>query len=175
MAESIYDKKGRVRPPRVHITYEAETGGAMEMKELPFVMGVMSDLSGHPKESLPRLRDRKFVAIDRDNYNDVLKSVRPRLAMRVKNTLTDDSSELAVELNFESLDDFNPAAVARQVEPLKKLLDLRGELKDMLSRMEGNDRLESMLEEIIENSAVRDKLKDTLGVAPGGADGSEES
>lgn len=175
MPESIYDKKGRVRPPRVHITYEAETGGAMEMKELPFVMGVMSDLSGHPKESLPRLRDRKFVEIDRDNYNDVLKSVRPRLAMRVKNTLADDNSELAVELNFENLDDFSPAAVARQVEPLKKLLDLRGELKDMLSRMEGNDRLESMLEEIIENSAVRDKLKETLGVGAESADGGEES
>jgi type VI secretion system protein ImpB len=175
MPESIYDKKGRVRPPRVHITYEAETGGAMEMKELPFVMGIMSDLSGHPKDSLPRLRDRKFVEVDRDNYNDVLKSVRPRLAMRVKNTLTDDNSELAVELNFEKLDDFTPAAVARQVEPLRKLLDLRGELKDMLSRMEGNDRLESMLEEIIENSAVRDKLKETLRVGAESADGGEES
>lgn len=173
MPESIFDRKARVRPPRVHITYEAETGGAMEMKELPFVLGVMSDLSGQPKEALPRLADRKFVDVDRDNFDDVLKSMKPRLAMRVKNTLVEgDDSELAVELNFEKLDDFSPVRVAQQVGPLKELLDLRGKLKDLLSRMEGNDRLEQILSEIMDNAQVRDKLKDGLGLDAPGANGS---
>jgi type VI secretion system protein ImpB len=166
MAESIFDKKSRVRPPRVHITYEVETGGAQVMKEIPFVMGVMADLSGNPKDKLPKLKDRKFVDIDRDNFDEVLKSMKPRLALRVENTLKDDGSEMAVELNFGKLADFAPDSIVRQVEPLNKLQDVRNQLKDLLGRMEGNDRLEELLGAITTNDAVRDKLKDVLGAEP---------
>jgi type VI secretion system protein ImpB len=171
MPESIFDRKARVRPPRVHITYEVETGGAMVLKELPFVMGVLSDLSGQPKEALPKLKDRKFEDVDRDNFDDVLKRMKPRLALRVDNTLKDDGSELAVELNFQKLDDFRPENVVRQVEPLNKLLETRNQLKDLLGRMEGNDRLEELLKAITDNESVRGKLRDVLGAKAG--DGAE--
>jgi type VI secretion system protein ImpB len=166
MPESVFDRKARVRPPRVHITYEVETGGALVLKELPFVLGVLSDLSGQPKEPLAKLKDRKFEDIDRDNFNDVLKRMKPRLALRVDNTLKDDGSELAVELNFQKLDDFRPENVVRQVEPLNKLLDVRNQLKDLLGRLEGNDRLEELLGAVTDNDAVREKLRDVLGAKP---------
>lgn len=169
MPESVFDRKARVRPPRVHITYEVETGGALVLKELPFVLGVLSDLSGQPKEPLAKLKDRKFEDIDRDNFNDVLKRIKPRLALRVDNTLKDDGSELAVELNFQKLDDFRPENVVRQVEPLNKLLEVRNQLKDLLGRLEGNDRLEELLGAVTDNEAVRGKLREVLGAnAPGG-------
>lgn len=173
MADSVFDKKSRVRPPRVHITYEVETGGAQVMKEIPFVMGVMADLSGQPKDKLPKLKDRKFTEIDRDNFDDVLKSMKPRLAMRVDNTLADDGSELAVELNFEKLADFSPEGVVKQVEPLSKLQDARNQLKDLLGRMEGNDRLEELLNAVSSNDALKDKLSGVLGSGEeeGGGDG----
>ena len=171
MAESVHKKKERIRPPRVHISYEVELNGAQVMKELPFVVGVVSDLSGQPKEALPRLKDRKFAEIDRDNFDEILKSMKPRLALKVDNRLQDDGSELSVELNFKKMQDFRPEAVARQVAPLKELLEVREQLKDLLGRTEGNDRLEEMLKAIIEKPEVRDKLKDTLGGGPaaGGA------
>ena len=162
MPESVFDRKARVRPPRVHITYEVETGGAMVLKEIPFVMGVLADLSGQPAEALPKLKDRKFVEIDRDNFDDVLKSAKPRLALRVDNTLKGDGSELALELNFQKLADFRPENVVKQVAPLAKLQDVRNQLKDLLGRLEGNDRLEELLNAISDNSAVRDKLKGVL-------------
>ena len=168
MPESVFDRKARVRPPRVHITYEVETGGALVLKELPFVLGVLSDLSGQPKEPLAKLKDRKFEDVDRDNFNDVLKRMKPRLALRVDNTLKDDGSELAVELNFQKLDDFRPENVVRQVEPLNKLLDVRNQLKDLLGRLEGNDRLEELLGAVTDNDAVREKLRDVLGAKPPG-------
>jgi len=168
MPESVFDKKKRIRPPRVNITYEVELGGAMVMKELPFVVGVISDLSGHPKESLGKLKDRKFVEIDRDNFDDVLSSMKPRLQMRVDNTLTGEG-ELSVELAFDKLSDFEPESIVQQVEPLRKLLEVRGKLKDLQSRAEGNDRLEEMLNAVIENEAIRSKLKDATGVEVGGA------
>lgn len=172
MAESIQKKKGRTRPPRVHIEYEVETGGSTVMKEIPFVMGVISDLAGQPKEAQPKLKDRKFVEVDRDNFDDVMKSMKPRLALRVDNTLKGDGSELAVELNFQKMADFSPENVVKQVEPLDELLQVRNQLKDLLSRMEGNDRLEELLGAVMENDAVRDKLKDVLGAeAPGGDSG----
>ncbi len=180
--ESVFKKKERVRPPRVHIEYEVELGGAQVMKELPFVMGVLSDLSGQPKQQLPKLSERKFVEIDRDNFDDVLKSMKPRLAFRVDNKLQDDGSELSVELNFEKLADFNPENVVKQVQPLNDLLEVRNKLKDLLSRTEGNDRLEELLGSIIDNESVRDKLRDTLGAggdggaaAPEGEGGGEET
>ncbi|HXX48905.1 MAG TPA: type VI secretion system contractile sheath small subunit [Myxococcota bacterium] len=172
MPESVFDRKARVRPPRVHITYEVETGGAMVLKEIPFVMGVLADLSGQPAEALPKLKDRKFVDIDRDNFDDVLKSAKPRLALRVDNTLKGDGSELALELNFQKLADFRPENVVKQVAPLAKLQEVRNQLKDLLGRLEGNDRLEELLNAISDNSAVRDKLKGVL-IAEGGDKGGE--
>jgi len=172
MPESIFDRKARVRPPRVHITYEVETGGALVLKEIPFVMGVLADLSGQPAEALPKLKDRKFVEIDRDNFDDVLKSAKPRLALRVDNTLKGDGTELSMELKFEKLADFRPENVVKQVEPLAKLQDVRNQLKDLLGRLEGNDRLEELLNAISDNTAVRDKLRGVLvkdGDKPGEA------
>jgi type VI secretion system protein ImpB len=156
--ESVFDKKARVRPPRVHITYEVEKNGAMVLKELPFVVGVLADLSGQPKESLGRLKDPKFVEIDRDNFDDVLAKQRPRVAMKVDNTLKGDGSQLAVELEFQKLEDFEPEQVARKVRPLAELLEIRSKLKDLLSRTEGNDRLEELLDAVISKEEVREKL-----------------
>jgi type VI secretion system protein ImpB len=164
MAESIQHKLDRVRPPRVHITYDVETGGAIEMKELPFVMGVLADLSGKPDEPLPRLRDRKFVEIDRDNFNDVMKGMKPRLAYRVDNKLTDDDTKLAVELRFQNLDDFSPEHVAQQVEPLKKLVEIRQQLKSLLAKTDGNDRLGERLQEIISNTELLQKVGKEAGL-----------
>lgn len=174
MPESVFDKKKRVRPPRVNITYEVELGGAMVMKELPFVVGVLSDLSGNPEKSLGKLKDRKFVEIDRDNFDEVLKSMTPRVQMRVPNTLTGDG-ELSVELNFEKLADFEPESIVNQVDPLKKLLDIRGKLKDLQSRAEGNDRLEELLDAVIDNQNLRDKLGSATGAAAGDAGGGDEA
>jgi type VI secretion system protein ImpB len=163
MSESIFDKKGRVRPPRVHITYEVEKNGAMVQKELPFVVGVMADLSGQPKEPLAKIKERKFVEIDRDNFDDVLKAQKPRVAMKVDNTLKGDGSQLSVELEFKKLADFEPEQVVRQVQPLNDLLEVRNKLKDLLSRTEGNDRLEELLDAIISKPDVREKLASLSG------------
>jgi type VI secretion system protein ImpB len=170
--ESIHKRKERVRPPRVHISYEVELNGAQVMKELPFVVGVMSDLTGQPKEPPAKLKDRKFIDIDRDNFDEILKSMKPRLAMKVDNTLQGDGSELSVELNFEKMADFRPESIAHQVDPLRELIATRDKLKDLLGRTEGNDRLEDMLKAIIEKDDVRGKLKDALGA--GGAQPADE-
>ncbi len=162
-SESVFGKKERIRPPRVHISYDVELNGAQVLKELPFVVGVMADLSGNPADPLPKPKDRKFTEIDRDNFDDVLKSMKPRLAYKVDNKLADDDTELSVELNFENMADFSPENVAKQVGPLNDLLEVRGKLKALLSKTEGNDRLEELLEAILENSEMRDKLKDVLG------------
>jgi len=164
MSESLQHKLDRVRRPRVQITYDVETGGAMESKELPFVVGVMADLSGSPAEPLKPIKERKFTPIDRDNFDEVLEKATPRVAFRVDNRLTDDDNQLNVELNFKSMDDFEPAAVARQVPALKELLDIRSELKELLSKMEGNDKLESLLNDVITNSEAAKSLAGELGV-----------
>jgi len=169
-SESIFGKKERIRPPRVHISYDVELNGAQVMKELPFVVGVMADLSGNPADALPKPMDRKFTEIDRDNFDDVLMSMKPRLAYKVDNKLTDDDTELSVELNFNNMADFSPEKVAQQVGPLNDLLEVRGKLKALLSKTEGNDRLEELLNAIMDNTEMRDKLKDVLGAeAPGGS------
>ncbi len=166
--ESVFGKKERIRPPRVHISYDVELNGAQQLKELPFVVGVLADLSGNPSDPLPKPMDRKFTEIDRDNFDDILKSMKPRLAYKVDNKLADDGSELSVELNFEKMADFSPEAVASQIGPLNDLVEVRTKLKALLSKTEGNDRLEELLEAIMENSEMRDKLKDVLGAeAPG--------
>jgi type VI secretion system protein ImpB len=163
MSESVHEKLKRVRKPRVHITYEVETEGAVVEKELPFVVGVMGDFSGNPTEKLAPLKDRKFVQIDRDNINDVMKRMTPGLSMRVENTMKGDGSEMAVNLKFDSMDDFAPANVARQVEPLKKLLDTRDKLRDLLTKVDRSEDLEAILEQVLNDPDQLAKLKAELG------------
>ncbi|MGY8799730.1 MAG: type VI secretion system contractile sheath small subunit [Longimicrobiales bacterium] len=152
MAESTQHKLDRVRPPRVQITYDVEIGDATQKKELPFVMGVISDLAGKPAEAPAPMKERKFVQIDRDNFNDVMKSVGPRLAFQVDNQLTDEDSKFNVELNFESMEDFDPVSVVQQVEPLRKLFEARQRLSDLRAKLDGNDDLDRLLIEIVENT-----------------------
>ena len=161
--ESTQKKLSRVRPPRVHITYDVHIGDAIEMKELPFVMGVLSDLSGNPDEPLPRLRDRKFVEIDRDNFNSVMRGMKPRLAFKVENKLADDDSQMGVELRFNNIDDFEPENVVHQVEPLKKLLDVRRHLSDLLAKTDGNDKLNERLQEIVTNTELLQRAGKEVG------------
>jgi type VI secretion system protein ImpB len=162
--ESIQHKIDRVRPPRVHITYDVEIGGAIELKELPFVVGVLGDFSGTPDEPLPRVKDRKIVEIDRDNFDQVLAAMKPRLAYRVDNKLTNDGSKMGVELRFKSLDDFHPDNVVQQVDPLRKLVDARRKLSDLLSKMDGNDKLEEMLNNIVADAGAQQQLSAALGL-----------
>jgi type VI secretion system protein ImpB len=164
MAESMQHKLDRVRRPRVQITYDVETNGALEKVELPFVVGVMADLSGQRKDPLPVMKDRKFVPIDRDNFNDVLAKAEPRLAMKVQNRLTDEDTKLAVELNFKHVDDFEPARVAEQVAPLKELLEMRLRLTQLLSKMEGNDKLDQLLGEVLSNTEKALALAKQMGI-----------
>jgi type VI secretion system protein ImpB len=171
-------KLDRVRRPRVQITYDVETNGAMEKKELPFVVGIMADLSGQPKEALRPMKERKFVPIDRDNFNDVLKKAAPRLAMKVPNRLTDEAGNLAVELNFSHIDDFEPTKVAQQVGPLRELLEMRLRLTQLLSKMEGNEKLEQLLAEVMSNTEKATELAKQMGIgaeAPAGEPAKEET
>ena len=163
MAKSIHDKLKRVRPPRVHITYDVETEGAVVQKELPFVVGVLGDFSGNPYEPLKPLRDRKFIQIDRDNFNDVLASVTPGLSLKVPNTLKADGSELGVQLKFKSMADFDPANVAKQVEPLRKLMETRDKLRDLQTKVDVSDKLEGILESVLESSEGQARLKELAG------------
>ena len=168
MAQGTQKKLERVRPPRVSITYEVETGGAIEMKELPFVMGVLADLSGNPAQPLPRLKERKFVEVNPDNFDTVLKSAQPRLQFTTDNKLNPDGSKIAVELKFESLEDFSPDKVAEQVKPLRELLELRTKLADLRGRLQGNDKLEEILQETLNDAESMRKLR--AEIAPGAAD-----
>lgn len=154
--ESTQQKLSRVRPPRVQITYDVEIGNAIETKELPFVLGVLGDYSGQPKTELPKLKERKFIAVDRDNFDDALKGVAPRLALQVDNTLKGDDSRLSVELNFEKLEDFEPQRVVDQVDPLRQLLEIRTRLSDLRNKIIGNDKLEELLDQIVRDT---DKLE----------------
>jgi type VI secretion system protein ImpB len=164
MADSLQHKLDRVRRPRVQITYDVETNGAMQKVELPFVVGVMADLSGKPKEPLRPLKDRKVVQIDRDNFNDVLAKATPRVAMKVDNKLTDENTKLAVELNFKHLDDFEPAKVVDQVPALRELMEMRQRLVQLLSKMEGNDKLEELLANVLTNTDKAMSLAKELGI-----------
>lgn len=162
--ESTQHKIDRVRAPRVHITYDVEVGDSIEMKEIPFVVGVLADLSGKPDEPLPRLKNRKFVEIDRDNFNNVLAAMKPRVAFKVDNHLTEDTTKLAVDLRFKSLDDFHPEQVAGQVEPLRKLVEARGRLSDLLNKLDGNDKLDELLQQVISSSDSLQKLGSETGI-----------
>jgi type VI secretion system protein ImpB len=166
-------KLDRVRRPRVQITYDVETNGAMQKTELPFVIGVMADLSGQAKEALRPLKDRKFTNIDRDNFNDVMEKSAPRVAMKVDNKLTGEGdSKLAVELNFKNMDDFEPVRVAEQIAPLKELLDMRQRLTQLMSKMEGNDKLEALLSDVLGNTEKAMALAKEMGIDPTKTEGS---
>jgi len=167
MAESQQQKLSRIRKPRVHITYDVETEGAMVVKELPFVVGVMGDFSGDPTEKLKPLKDRKFIQIDRDNFNDVLKRMTPGLNMRVENTLAGDGSEMSVNLKFDKIEDFEPANVVAQVEPLRKLMETRDKLRDLATKIDRSDELENVLEKVLTNAEELKKLSGELGTAEG--------
>ncbi|WP_321813917.1 MULTISPECIES: type VI secretion system contractile sheath small subunit [unclassified Paraburkholderia] len=150
MSDSTQHWFERNRPPRVQITYDVETGNAIEKKELPLVVGVMADLSGN--KTLPKMTERRFVDIDRDNFNDVMKSISPRLALQVDNTLATDGSKMNVELNFKNIDDFDPVALVQQIAPLKQLYDARLRLRDLLTKLDGNDELDKLLQDVVHNT-----------------------
>ena len=159
--ESVHAKLERVRPPRVHVTYNVEIGDAIELKEIPFVMGVLADLSGMPSEPLPKLKERRFVEITPDNFDTVLESMKPRVAFSVENKLAEDpnAGNLGVDLTFKSMDDFEPDRVAQQVRPLRELMELRSKLSDLIGSLQGNEKLERLLSEVISNPEKLEQVK----------------
>lgn len=165
--DSIHDKLSRVRKPRVHITYDVETEGAMVKKELPFVVGVMGDFSGNNSDSPKPLKDRRFIQIDRDNFDDVMRRMNPKLKLKVDNKLSDDDSQMGVELEFNSMDDFQPAAVVNQVEPLRELMETRNKLRDLMTKVDRSEELEELLERVLNNSDDLQKLTADLGETEG--------
>lgn len=162
--EGVQKKLERVRPPRVHITYDVEVGDAIEVKELPFVMGVMADFTGQPEAPLPRLKDRKFVEVNPDNFDSVVEAMKPHLAFSVENKLSDeaDAGQLKVDLRFKSLQDFEPEQVARQVKPLRELLDLRTKLSDLRGTLQSNEKLDEVLQDTVRSTDKMDKLRTEL-------------
>ncbi|BBP70255.1 type VI secretion system contractile sheath small subunit [Pseudomonas sp. TH08] len=159
MAESTQHKLDRVRPPRVQITYDVEIGNAIEKKELPLVVGILADLSGKPLEPLAKLTERRFTEIDRDNFNEVLASIGPRATLQVNNTLSGDDSKLNIELNFKHIDDFDPVKVVEQVTPLRRLFEARQRLRDLLTKLDGNDDLDKLLRDVIANTEGLQEIK----------------
>jgi len=164
MAESIHEKLKRVRKPRVHITYEVETEGAEILRELPFVVGILGDFSGDPTEPLRPLSERKFIQIDRDNFNEVMARMTPGLNIRVDNKLADDGSQMAVALKFNSIEDFEPGRVSEQVPALKALLETRNKLRDLMSKVDRSEQLENLLEQILKNEGELKSLSGELGL-----------
>ena len=164
--KSIQHTLDRVRAPRVHITYDVAIGDAIEKKEIPYVVGVLGDFSGKPDEPLPKLQDRKFVEIDRDNFDNVLAGMMPRLVFRVDNKLAEDNSQISVELRFKSLDDFHPEQVAQQIDPVRKLLEERRKLSDLVNKLDGNDRLDELLQSVVSSTESLEKLAKEAEVEP---------
>ena len=161
--ESTQKRIARDRAPRVQINYDVEIGDAIETKELPFVLGILGDYAGHAKVPLPRLKERKFIQVDGESFDDVMKGVAPRLVVRVDNKIKNNDNQFAVELNFKKMEDFEPAQVVRQVEPLRKLLEARVRLSDLRGKLAGNDRLEELLEKIIHDTEKLQTLSETQG------------
>ncbi|WP_149193679.1 type VI secretion system contractile sheath small subunit [Luteimonas suaedae] len=156
--DSVQKRLQKVRPPRVQLTYDVEKGDAIEQKELPFVVGVLGDFSGKPEQPLPKLKDRKFVNVDLDNFDEVLEGMAPRAVYRVPNKISDEGGEFAVELKFNSIDDFRPEAVVEQVEPLRRLLESRSKLADLRNKLAGNEKLEDLLNDVLTNTEQLKKL-----------------
>lgn len=159
--ESVHAKLERVRAPRVHVTYNVEIGDAIELKEIPFVMGIMGDLSGTPSEPLPPVKARRFVEITPDNLDAVLDSMKPRVAFSVENRLTDDPDrgKLGVDVTFRSMEDFSPDQVLKQVKPLNDLMELRTQLSDLIGSLQGNERLERILHDVVADTGKMDQLR----------------
>jgi len=175
MAESTQHKLDRVRKPRVQITYDVEIGDAMEKKELPFVMGVMSDLSGNREEPLPKMKDRSFVEVDRDNFNEFLKKQAPRVAFKVDDKLSEDpDAQMGVDITFQSMKDFEPEGVVNQVPALRELLEVRQRLKSLQSRVTSSDEVNDFLKEILTNEDKRSAIAQELGIGGGGGSASSE-
>jgi len=150
--DSVQKRLQKVRPPRVQLTYDVEKGDAIEEKELPFVVGVMGDFSGNPDQPLPRVKDRRFVNVDLDNFDEVMEGMAPRAVYRVPNRISDEGGEFAVELKFRSIDDFRPEAVVEQVEPLRRLLESRSKLADLRNKLAGNEKLEDLFNDVLNNT-----------------------
>lgn len=167
MSDSIHDKLKRVRKPRVHITYDLETNGSVVEKEIPFVMGVMGDYSGDNTDSKKPLKERKFSQIDRDNFNEIMSKVNPQLRMKVENLLEGDGSEMSLNLDFKNMEDFEPHRIVEQLEPLKKLMDTRNKLRDLLTKADRSEELESILEDVLSNTNALSSLSNELGVNKG--------
>ena len=169
MSASVHSKLNRVRKPRVHISYEVETEGAQLERELPFVMGVMGDFSGDPTSPLQPMADRKFVQIDRDNFNDVMARMTPGVKLKVDDKLSEESGkQMSVDLRFRGIEDFEPARVAQQVPALRTLMETRQKLRDLMSKVDRSDELESLLEQVLkpENKADLEALRSELGLEP---------
>lgn len=166
MSESTQKKLTRIRPPRVQISYDVETGGAIEKKELPLVVGIMADLAGKPDGPTPPIKQRKFVEIDRDNFNAVMASIQPRLAFQIDNKLKDDNTKMNVELRFKKLDDLRPEAVVQQVDTLRKLFEARQRLNDLLAKLDGNDDLDVLLQDIAKNTDSQQQIKAAVQGGP---------
>jgi type VI secretion system protein ImpB len=164
MSASIHEKLNRVRKPRVHITYDVETEGAQIERELPFVVGVMGDFSGDPTAPLRPMADRKFIQIDRDNFNDVMASMNPGLKLKVDNKLSEEGGQMGVDLKFNSLDDFEPGRVAQQVPALRALMETRAKLRDLASKVDRSEELEGLLEQVLKNENELKSLQDQLGL-----------
>ena len=171
MSDSIHDKLKRVRKPRVHITYDVETNGAVVEKEIPFVMGVMGDYSGDNTETKKPLKDRKFSQIDRDNFNEVMSNIAPKVNMKVENTIEGNDTEMSVELDFKNMEDFEPHKLVEKVEPLKKLMETRNKLRDLLTKADRSEELEEILEQVLSNTDALAKLSGELGVDEGKDEG----
>ncbi len=149
---SVQKKLQKIRPPRVQMTYDVEIGDAIENKELPMVVGVVGDFGGNSEVAQKKLKERSFVGIDRDNFDEVMKGVEPRAAYRVKNELSDEGGQFAVDLKFKSMEDFRPEAVVQQIEPLQKLLEARTKLADLRNKLAGNDKLEDLLNDVLNST-----------------------
>ncbi|MBN8890243.1 MAG: type VI secretion system-associated protein [Rhodospirillales bacterium 70-18] len=164
MSGSVHDKLNRVRKPRVHITYDVETEGAQVQRELPFVVGVMGDFSGDPTQPLRPMGERKFIQIDRDNFNDVMARMTPGVKLKVDNKLADDGSQMSVDLKFNSMDDFEPARIVEQVPALKALMETRNKLRDLMSKVDRSEDLENLLEQVLKNEDELKTLSSQLGL-----------
>jgi type VI secretion system protein ImpB len=176
MPESLQHKLDRVRSPRVHITYDVETGGAIEKKELPFVMGIFGDFTGQPEEPLPKLKDRKFVEVNPDNFDSVLAAMKPHLSFSVENKISDDpdAGQIRANLHFKSLEDFEPTNVAKQIRPLKELMDLRTKLSDLRGSLQGNDRLDDALQAALRDTDKLNQLKSEIAKSKSDEEGGNE-
>ncbi len=162
--ESVHKKLERVRKPRVHIKYEVETEDTTVTKELPFVVGVLGDFSGDSTEPLKPMRDRKFVQIDKDNFNEIVARMTPGLKLKVENTIQNNGSEIEVNLRFNAIEDFEPAGIVEQVEPLKNLMDTRNQLRDLLTKIDRSDELEALLEQVLQSTEHLQDLSKELNI-----------